>query len=75
MGMGGFFRAATAIGTYDMRLDFTSHTGSVNPNAEQDTIMILRFKISGAADEDSFFGNGDAYYIGGDTPNPKLLQD
>jgi hypothetical protein len=37
----GSFRAATATGSYDMRLDFTSHTGSANPNSEQDTIMIL----------------------------------
>ena len=54
-----------------MRLDFTSHTGSANPNSEQDTIMILRFKISNGL---GVFGNGDAYYIGGIVPNPSYFR-
>ena len=68
----GSFRAATATGTYDMRLDFTSHSGSANPNSEQDTIMILRFKISNGV---GVFGNGDAYYIGGVIPNPSYFRN
>ena len=68
----GSIRAVVDDAASDIRLDFTTHMGSLNPNSGQDTIMIFRFKRSIA--DPVLFGNGDAYYLGSYPPNPTHIR-
>ena len=68
----GSVRAAIYGSAHDIRLDFTTHMGALNPNSGQDTTMIFRFKRSTA--DPFLFGNGDAYYIGSYPPNPTHIR-
>ena len=42
----GSVRAIVDGSATDIRLDFTTHMGTLNPNTAQDTIMIFRFRKS-----------------------------